>query len=91
MAYCTNNFVYERLAPEGLDELRKKPAMLPSKSRKQKHHQWFTMGCDHPKLREHHAGSDNDNIGAVHAPLGLGASALERHLTVALRRCAGVA
>lgn len=49
----TNDFVYERLAPGVLDELRRKNPVLPSGTRKHKHHQWFTPEHGHPKLREH--------------------------------------
>lgn len=39
MAHYTNNFVYERIAPGVLDELRKKNPTVPStKRRKHKHH-----------------------------------------------------
>ena len=49
----TNDFVYERLAPGVLDELRRKNPVLPRGTRKHKHHQWFTPEHGHPKLREH--------------------------------------
>ena len=49
----TNDFVYERLAPGVLDELRQKNPVLPRGTRKHKHHQWFTPEHGHPKLREH--------------------------------------
>lgn len=53
MAHYTNNFVYERIAPGVLDELRKKnPTASSTRRRKHKHHQWFTLDFGHPKLKE---------------------------------------
>ncbi|MCY4392776.1 MAG: P63C domain-containing protein [Chloroflexi bacterium] len=49
----TNDFVYERIAPGVLDELRSKNPILPSGGRQTKHHQWFTPDLGHPKLKEH--------------------------------------
>lgn len=49
----TNDFVYERLAPGVLDELKRVNPKLSSGSRRHRHHQWFTPEHGHPKLREH--------------------------------------
>ena len=49
----TNDFVYDRLAPGVLDELKCVNPKLPSGTRRHKHHQWFTPEHGHPKLREH--------------------------------------
>ena len=38
----TNDFVYERLAPGVLEELKRVNPKLPSGVRRHKHHQWFT-------------------------------------------------
>ena len=52
-----NDFVYSRLAPVILEELRKINPVIPEKKRRRsKHHQWFTPEFGHPKLREHLAG-----------------------------------
>ena len=48
-----NNFVYARLAPGVLDELRRKNPMLPHKRRKVMHHQWLTRDIGNPRLQEH--------------------------------------
>lgn len=56
MAHYTTNFVYERLAPGVLDEFRKKnPTQPATKTRKHKHHQWFTPDFGHPQMKEHSA------------------------------------
>ncbi len=52
----TNDFVYERLAPGVLEELKRKNPVLPNGYRRHKHHQWFTPDLGHPKLREHLSG-----------------------------------
>ena len=53
----TNDFVYERIGPEILKELREKNPTLPESGRRQhKHHQWFTRDYGHPKLQQHVAG-----------------------------------
>ena len=52
----TNDFVYERLAPGVLDELRRKNPAQPHGTRRHRHHQWFTPNVGHPRLREHLAG-----------------------------------
>ena len=49
----TNDFVYDRLAPELRAELQRLNPTLPVGGRKHKHHQWFTPEHGHPKLREH--------------------------------------
>lgn len=52
----TNDFVYERLAPGILDELRRKNPVTPEGYRRYRHHQWFTPDLGHPKLQQHLAG-----------------------------------
>ncbi len=52
----TNDFVYDRLAPEVLNELQRRDPTLPTGGRKHKHHQWFTPEHGHPKLLQHLAG-----------------------------------
>ena len=49
----TNDFVYERLAPGVLEELRRLNPTLAAGGRRHKHHQWFTPELGHPKLKEH--------------------------------------
>lgn len=53
VAKYTNDFVYERLAPGVLEELRSRNPMLPSGYRRYKHTQWFNEEFGHPRLREH--------------------------------------
>ena len=54
IGHYTNDFVYARLAPGVLDELKKRNPIIPSKGRrKSTHHQWFTPDLGHPKLKEH--------------------------------------
>ena len=54
LALYTNDFVYERIAPGVLVELKTlNPKVPPKGSRKHKHHQWFTPEFGHPKLKEH--------------------------------------
>jgi hypothetical protein len=48
-----NDFVYQRLAPYILEELRNKNPVSESGHRKAKHHQWLTPDIGHPKLQEH--------------------------------------
>ena len=56
IGHYTNDFVYDRLAPGVLDELRKlNPVQPKTKARRYRHHQWFTPDLGHPKLREHFA------------------------------------
>ena len=56
IAKYTNDFVYERLAPGVLNELKRINPTLTSGARQHKHHQWFTPDVGHPKLKEHLAG-----------------------------------
>ena len=49
----TNDFVYERLGPGLLGELRDRNPVLPQGWRRNRHHQWFTPEFGHPKLKEH--------------------------------------
>lgn len=53
IGHYTNDFVYKRLAPGVLDELKLRNPKLPSGHRGNKHHQWFTPDFGHPKLKEH--------------------------------------
>jgi len=53
IGHYTNDFVYSRLAPSVLDELRELNPRLPSGHRSNRHHQWFTPEFGHPKLKEH--------------------------------------
>ena len=53
IGHYTNDFVYSRLAPGVLDELRRVNPTLPSGKRRNTHHQWFTPDLGHPKLKEH--------------------------------------
>ena len=53
IGHYTNNFVYERIAPGVLAELRKRNPTLPQGWRRNRHHQWFTADHGHPKLKEH--------------------------------------
>lgn len=53
IGHYTNDFVYSRLAPGVLDELRKINPKQPIGERKYRHHQWFTPDIGHPKLKEH--------------------------------------
>ena len=52
IGHYTNDFVYDRLAPGILEELRRINPRLPSGELKNRHHQWFTEDFGHPKLRE---------------------------------------
>ena len=53
VGHYINNFVYSRLAPQVLAELRKlNPKALDGK-RKAKHTQWIDIDYGHPKLKEH--------------------------------------
>ena len=53
IGHYTNDFVYARLAPGILDELRARNPVQDSGGRRVKHHQWFTPDAGHPRLREH--------------------------------------
>ena len=48
----TNNIVYERIAPEILNELQKKNP-IENGRRKHKHHQYLTEDVGHPELQNH--------------------------------------
>ncbi|WP_320169935.1 P63C domain-containing protein [Maridesulfovibrio sp.] len=52
----TNDFVYERLAPGLLEELKRKNPKNEKGNRAVRHHQWFNTDSGHPKLRQHIAG-----------------------------------
>lgn len=57
IGYYINDFVYSRIAPALLGELRKlNPKSEETKTRKTKHHQWLTPDLGHPKLKEHLSG-----------------------------------
>ena len=49
----TNDFVYDRIAPGVLDELRRRNPVLPQGWRKNRHHQWFTPEFGTPRLKMH--------------------------------------
>jgi len=49
----TNDLVYERLAPNILDELEKRNPKDEHGHRKAKHHQWLTEDVGHPALAQH--------------------------------------
>ena len=53
IGHYTNDFVYTRIAPGVLDELRELNPTTPQGGRKNRHHQWFTSDFGHPKLKEH--------------------------------------
>ena len=53
IGHYTNDFVYSRLAPGILNELRRINPRLPSGELKNRHHQWFTPDLGHPRLKEH--------------------------------------
>ena len=53
IGHYTNDFVYARLAPHVLDELKRINPTLPSGRRRHTHHQWFTPDLGHPMLKEH--------------------------------------
>lgn len=50
IGHLTNNYIYSRLAPDILPELKKAASKAAKKSRL---HQWLTDDIGHPKLREH--------------------------------------
>ena len=56
IGHYTNDFVYARLAPGLLDELRKRNPVLPHGWRRNRHHQWFTEEYGHPALKDHLVG-----------------------------------
>ncbi|MCY3791019.1 MAG: P63C domain-containing protein [Gemmatimonadetes bacterium] len=49
----TNDFVYERIAPGVLEELKSRTPRFPSGALKYKYFQWFTPDYGHPKLQQH--------------------------------------
>lgn len=49
----TNNIVYSRLAPNILDEIKKKIPTTKSNNRVARYHQKLTPDTGHPRLREH--------------------------------------
>ena len=53
IGHYTNDFVYARIAPGVLDELRGRNPVLPQGWRKNRHHQWFTPEFGNPRLKEH--------------------------------------
>lgn len=53
VAHYTNDFVYERLAPGVLDELRRRNPTSERGTRRAKHHQWLTEDVGHPMLAQH--------------------------------------
>ena len=53
LGHYTNDFVYDRIAPGVLVELRERNPVMPQGWRKNRHHQWFTPEFGHPKLRMH--------------------------------------
>lgn len=53
IGHYTNDFVYARIAPGVLKELRKINPIQKSGNRKNRHHQWFTPNLGHPRLKEH--------------------------------------
>lgn len=53
VGYYINNYVYSRLAPQVLTELRKLNPKSEKGHRKGKHTQWINPDFGHPKLKEH--------------------------------------
>ena len=53
IGHYTNDFVYDRIAPGVLDELRRRNPVLPQGWRKNRHHQWFTPEFGTPRLKMH--------------------------------------
>ena len=53
IGHYINNFVYSRLAPSVLSELRKLNPKDERGNRKGKHPQWIDIDYGHPKLKEH--------------------------------------
>jgi hypothetical protein len=57
IGHYINDFVYSRIAPKLLDELKvKNPVLEDTGNRKSRHHQWLTPDLGHPKLKEHLSG-----------------------------------
>ena len=53
IGHYTNDFVYDRLAPGVLQELRRLNPKTSTGHRRHKLFQWFTPDLGHPKLKEH--------------------------------------
>ena len=53
IGHYTNDFVYARIAPGVLDDLKRRNPTLPQGWRRDRHHQWFTPDIGHPMLKEH--------------------------------------
>lgn len=53
VGHYINNYVYSRLAPQVLTELRKLNPKNEKGNRKGKHPQWINPDFGHPKLKEH--------------------------------------
>ena len=53
IGHYTNDFVYARIAPGVLEELRERNPTLSQGWRKNRHHQWFTPDVGHPNLQQH--------------------------------------
>lgn len=53
IGHYTNDFIYSRLAPGVLDELKKINPKQAIGDRRHRHHQWFTPDIGHPRLKEH--------------------------------------
>jgi len=53
MGHYINNFVYSRIAPGILEELKSRTPKDEQGNRKGKLHQWFNEDVGHPKLQEH--------------------------------------
>lgn len=53
VGHYINNYVYSRLAPQVLNELRKLNPKTDDGKRKGKHTQWIDVDYGHPKLKEH--------------------------------------
>ncbi len=56
IARWTDDFVYDRLAPNLTEELRNKNPVTDTGRRSHRHHQWFNPKNGHPLLREHISG-----------------------------------
>ncbi len=53
IGHYINNYVYSRLAPQVLNELRKLNPKKEDGKRRGKHTQWIDIDFGHPKLKEH--------------------------------------
>lgn len=53
VGHYTNDLVYERLAPNILEELQKRNPKDEKGNRAHKHHQWLTEDVGHPALAQH--------------------------------------